>query len=64
MNMERKPEVAGGSKWTYEAMFRIAMKGGRAYYTTAAASLYKDKLCHNYYFYTKFHYHSAYRHSG
>jgi hypothetical protein len=28
--------VAGGSKWTYEATFHIAMKGGREYYTTAA----------------------------
>jgi hypothetical protein len=34
--MERKPGVAGGSKWTYEATFLIAMKGGREYYTTAA----------------------------
>ena len=34
--MERKPGVAGGSKWTYEATFHIAMKGGREYYTTAA----------------------------
>ena len=37
--MERKPGVAGGSKWTYEATFHIAMKGGREYYTTAAPSL-------------------------
>ncbi len=35
--MERKPGVAGGSKGTYEATFGIAMKGGREYYTTAAA---------------------------
>ncbi len=35
--MERKPGVAGGSKWTYEATFHIAMKGGQEYYTTAAA---------------------------
>ncbi len=35
-NMKRKPGVAGGSKWTYEATFHIAMKGGREYYTTAA----------------------------
>ncbi len=35
-NMERKPGVEGGSKWTYEATFHIAMKGGRDYYTTAA----------------------------
>ncbi len=34
--MERKPGVAGGSKWTYEATFLIAMKGGWEYYTTAA----------------------------
>jgi hypothetical protein len=38
--MERKPGVAGGSKWTYEATFLIAMKGGREYYTTAASSSY------------------------
>ncbi len=37
--MERKPGVAGGSKWTYEATFHIAMKGGREYYTTAARVL-------------------------
>jgi hypothetical protein len=37
--MERKPGVAGGSKWTYEATFHIAMKGGREYYTTAATGL-------------------------
>ncbi len=37
--MERKPGVAGGSKWTYEATFPIAMKGGREYYTTAAGRL-------------------------
>jgi hypothetical protein len=36
--MERKPGVEGGSKWTYEAMFGIAMKGGREYYTTAAGA--------------------------
>ncbi len=40
--MERKPRVAGGSKWTYEATFGIAMKGGREYYTTAA-SLINEK---------------------
>ncbi len=34
--MERKQGVAGGSKWTYEATFLIAMKGGRDYYATAA----------------------------
>ncbi len=28
--------VAGGSKWTYEATFRIAMKIGRKYSSTAA----------------------------
>ncbi len=39
MNMERKPGVAGGSKWTYEVTFLIAMKGGRGYYTTAARPL-------------------------
>jgi hypothetical protein len=39
--MERKPGVAGGSKWTYEATFHIAMKGGREYYTTAAGMAYK-----------------------
>jgi hypothetical protein len=38
MNMERKPGVAGGSKWTYEATFLIAMKGGQEYYTTAAVA--------------------------
>ncbi len=37
--MERKPGVAGGSKWTYEATFGIAMKGGREYYSTAARVL-------------------------
>jgi len=37
--MERKPWVAGGSKWTYEATFGITMKGGREYYTTAAGRL-------------------------
>ncbi len=34
--MERKPGVAGGSKWTYEATFGIAMKIGREYSSTAA----------------------------
>ncbi len=34
--MKRKPGVAGGSKWTYEATFGIAMKSGREYYSTAA----------------------------
>ncbi len=34
----RKPGVAGGSKWTYEATFLIAMKGGQEYYTTAAVT--------------------------
>ena len=38
-NIERKPGVAGGSKWTYGATFGIAMKGGREYYTTAAGLL-------------------------
>ncbi len=40
--MERKLGVAGGSKWTYEATFHIAMKGGREYYTTAAISFYLE----------------------
>ncbi len=35
-DMERKPGVAGGSKWTYEATFGIAMKIGRKYPSTAA----------------------------
>ncbi len=36
---EEKARVAGGSKWTYEATFLIAMKGGQEYYTTAALGL-------------------------
>ncbi len=36
LNMERKPRVAGGSKWTYEATFHITVQIGREYYTTAA----------------------------
>jgi hypothetical protein len=43
MNMERKPGVAGGSKWTYEATFHIAMKGVREYYTTAA-KVFRSKV--------------------
>ncbi len=54
-DMERKPGVAGGSKWTYEATFRIAMKIGRKYPSTAAnaltclfrASLNKQKKLYN-----------------
>ncbi len=41
--MERKPGVAGGSKWTYEATFCIAMKSGREYYSTAARHLLQLK---------------------
>ncbi len=37
--MKRKPGVAGGSKWTYEATFGIAMKIGRKYPSTAASLL-------------------------
>ncbi len=32
----RKPGGEGGSKWTYEATFGIAMKSGRKYTSTAA----------------------------
>ncbi len=50
--MERKPGVAGGSKWTYEVTFPIAMKGGREYYTAAAQS-YKTFLLIKLLFFSK-----------
>jgi hypothetical protein len=39
--------VAGGNKWTYEATFLIAMKGGRAYHTTAAHPVHNSCSVHS-----------------